>query len=123
MQGEEHWKSLKDIIFEYANHPESKFENGNQKGLMKRRFIFNGKLVYIGKEVKNLEEQALKVPKPEQYFNEDELKKKILAMTPNEAREKGIKHRSTLKRLKDRINKEKKIKFNNKTFNRLAEIK
>lgn len=39
----------------------------------------------------------------------DEVKQKILALTPEEARKLGIKHRSTLKRMKDRIIKDGKI--------------
>ncbi len=40
------------------------------------------------------------VTKSQVFINEDEIKLKILALTPEEARKLGIKHRSTLKRIK-----------------------
>lgn len=45
--------------------------------------------------------------KPQVFINEEEIKKKILALTPGEARKLGVKHISTLKRMKDRIKKGK----------------
>lgn len=109
LRGAKYWKNLADVILDYANHPESKFENGDQAGLMKRRHIIEGEIKVIGKETKNIEEQALKFSNPEEYTNILSLKKKILAMIPKEARALGIKHRSTLKRLKDNIRKGKKL--------------
>jgi hypothetical protein len=40
----------------------------------------------------------LGVTKPQIFINEEEIKKKILDLSPKEAREFGIKYRSTLKR-------------------------
>ena len=69
---------------------------------------------YIGKEANNIDEQALKVKEAQVFINEEELKNKILALTPKEAREIGIKYRSTLKKIKDKIKSGEKINFNTK---------
>jgi len=45
----------------------------------------------------------LGIKKAKAFINEEEIKQKILALTPEEARKIGIKHRSTIKRMKDRI--------------------
>lgn len=44
---------------------------------------------------------------------------KILALTPKEAREIGIKHRSTLKKIKDKIRLGAKINLNTKGVEKL----
>lgn len=97
--------------FEFVNHPESKFKNGNMNGAMKRRFVYDGELTLIGKETRNLETQCLGISKINEYTDEVELKKKILTMTPEEAREKGVLHRSTLKRWKDKIKSNENFKI------------
>lgn len=53
------------------------------------------------------------------FINEEEIKQKILALTPEEARKLVIKHRSTLKRMKDRVMKEGKINLNTKEVKKL----
>ena len=55
LQGLEYWTPLDKIIFDYTNHPESKFDNGDETGIMRRRHIINPDLRHIGKEVKNEE--------------------------------------------------------------------
>jgi len=57
--------------------------------------------------------------KQETYFNETEAKKRILKMTLKEARENGIKYRSTLKRIKDKIRQRKKVNWNGKEIRKL----
>ena len=118
LNGIKYWKSLSDIIFEYIDHPESKFKNGNETGNMSRRLISNGEIVYIGKETKNIEEQPLELRNPNEYKNIEKIKERILKMTPAEARKLGIKHRSTLKRIKDRI-KEGNVNWNTKNVRKL----
>ena len=118
LNGIKYWKSLSDIIFEYIDHPESKFKNGNETGNMGRRLISDGEIVYIGKETKNIEEQPLELRNPNEYKNIEKIKERILKMTPAEARKLGIKHRSTLKRIKDRI-KEGNVNWNTKNVRKL----
>ena len=78
---------------QYVEHLENKFDG--DLGALKRRNIHVDGLVYIGKEANNIEDQPLDVKKAQEQ--------KILALNPEEARKLGIKHRSTLKRMKDRI--------------------
>ena len=78
---------------------------------MKRKHVIGGEVRHIGKETKNIEEQFLQLNKPVEYIDEEELKKKILNMSPEEARKLGVRHRSTLTRWKDKIKKSEKIKL------------
>ena len=56
----------------------------------------------------------MKVKEAQVFINEEELRNKILALTPKEAREIGIKYRSALKKIKDKIKSGEKINFNTK---------
>ena len=100
-EGSQYFKPLSRTILQYIDHPENKFEGGI--GVLERKHIHVDGVVYIGKEANNIDEQALKVREAQVFVNEEELKKKILALTPKEAREIGIKYRSTLKKIKDKI--------------------
>ena len=51
-----YWKPLSGVVYEYLNHPESKFRNGEQSGMMKRRHLRMTKIEYIGKEANEIEE-------------------------------------------------------------------
>lgn len=117
-RGLEYWKSLADTILEYANHPESKFLNGSQNGKLERRHLKDGEITVIGKETKNIEEQSLKVERIIEYFDEKELLKKILKMTPKEAREKGV-SRPTLWKIKQKIKNRAEVNLNNKAVRKL----
>jgi hypothetical protein len=92
---------------------ENKFEG--DIGFLERKHIQPDGLVYIGKEANNIENQPLDVIGAQVFINEEEIQQKILALTPEEARKLGIKHRSTLKRMKDRIMKEGKINLDTKS--------
>lgn len=104
LRGEEHWRPLSEIILNFLDHPESKFENGKEVGIMKRRHLKNGTITFIGKETKNIDTQTLERTPAEVYFDEEEMKKKILEMTPEEAREKGV-SRDGLWRIKQKFKK------------------
>jgi hypothetical protein len=112
-KGLEYWKSLADIIFEYANHPESKFLNGSQNGKLERRHLKDGEITVIGKETKNIEEQSLEVERVIEYKSEEDKIKKILSMTLKEAKRKKV-SKSTLWEMKERLKKDPK-NFNWKT--------
>ncbi len=103
---------------QYIEHMENKFEG--DIGVLERKYIQADGLVYIGKEANNIEDQPLDVTKSQVLINEEEIKQMILALTPEEARELGIKHRSTLKRMKDRIVKEDKINLFTKEVKKLT---
>jgi len=99
---------------------ENKFDG--DIGVLKRKHIRDNGLVYIGKEANNIEDQPLDVTKPQSFINMGEIKQKILALIPEEALKMGIKHRSTLKRMKDRIMKEGRINLDTKEVKKLSNI-
>ena len=81
---------------------------------MTRKQVHVDGVVYIGTEANNIDEQALDVAKCQLFIDEEELKNKILALTPKEAREMGIIHRSSLKKIKDKIRLGNKINLKTK---------
>lgn len=85
---------------QYVEHMENKFEG--DVGVLERKHIQADDIVYIGKEANNIEDQPLEVTKPQVFINEEEVKQKILDLTPREARKCGV-DRSTFKKIKDRI--------------------
>ena len=62
--GEEFWLPLSDVFVKYCNHPESKFINGDEEGVMDRSHIKVNGIKYIGKEIK-CAETSLIDEKPE----------------------------------------------------------
>lgn len=108
-EGSQYFKPLSITILQYVDHPENKFE-GDIGGLERKQVQVDG-VVYIGKEANNIDDQALDVKKAQVFIDEGEIKRKILALTPMEAREIGIMYRSTLKKVKDRIRSENIINF------------
>ncbi|WP_235283252.1 DNA polymerase [Methanosarcina sp. 2.H.A.1B.4] len=116
-EGSKYFKPLSRTILQYVEHMENKFEG--TIGVLKRKHIQADGLVYIGKEANNIEDQPLDVTKSQVFINEEEIRQKILALTPEEARKKGIKHRSTLKRMKDRIQNEAIISLRTKSIKKL----
>ena len=76
--------------------------------------------MYIGKEANQVEMQELESNSIETYRDIEKLREFILNLTPAEAREIGIKYRSTLKKLKDRV-KEGDFKPNTKEMRKIIE--
>jgi hypothetical protein len=54
-----YWKTLKKTVEEYIDHPESKFENGERCGTMRRRHLRVDSIHYVGKEANELEETQI----------------------------------------------------------------
>jgi hypothetical protein len=73
---------------------------------LERRHVQADSIVYIGKEANNIDEQALDVRKAQEFINENAVYDFILNLTPERARELGIKHRSALAYLKKKQRKE-----------------
>jgi len=119
-QGVQYFKPLSETILQYVEHMEYKFD-GNI-GVLNRKHIWADGLVYIGKEANNIEDQPLEVTKPQIFVNMEEKMQKILDITPEIARNAGIKHRSTLKRIKDRIINDGKINLGTKEVKKLQSI-
>ncbi|UGV39818.1 hypothetical protein J7W08_06690 [Methanococcoides orientis] len=101
LQGRQYWKLLSDVFLDYINHPEAKFEG--DVGVLQRRHLKTTGCVYIGKEANKVEMQELESNHVEIYHDFEMIRKFILGLTPAEARCIGIKYRSTLKKLKDRV--------------------
>ena len=97
-QGSQYFKQLSRTIIEYANHLESNFEG--DIGVLERKHVKADSVVHIGKEANNIDEQALDVKKAQEFINEKLVYDFILNLTPERAREIGIKHRSALAYLK-----------------------
>ena len=103
------------------DNPENKFD-GDIGVLMRKQVHVDG-VFYIGKEANNIDEQGLKVKEAQVFINEEEIKRKILDLTPKEAREMGIKYRSTLKKIKDNIDSGTKFNFKTKVVKMFIELK
>ncbi|WP_250868860.1 hypothetical protein [Methanococcoides seepicolus] len=88
---------------QYVEHPEYKFDD--EIGVLERKHVHADSVIYIGKEANNIDEQELDVKRSQVFIDEEEIKRKIISLTPVEAREIGIKYRSTLKKIKDRVRK------------------
>ena len=108
-EGSQYFKPLSRTILQYVEHLENKFDG--DIGVLKRRNIQADGLVYIGKEANNIQDQPLNVTGTQVFINEEEIKQKILALTPKEARKLGIKYRSELKYLKKKA-RGKELNFN-----------
>ncbi|MCQ6963556.1 DNA polymerase [Methanolobus chelungpuianus] len=100
-QGRHLWKPLADVFLSYINHPEAKFEG--DIGVLQRRNLKPTGCVYVGKEANKIEMQELEGIHVEIYPNIEEVREFVDNLTPDEARKIGIKHRSSLKQLKDRV--------------------
>ena len=118
MNGPEYWCSLSDLLLKYLNHLESKFDGDT--GLLERRHVIADKIIYIGKEANRIEENTagLEAPITEVYQSKADLRKKILGLTLDEAKELRVSKR-TFYRLKDKVSNGKVIKLRNKTIKRL----
>lgn len=71
-------------------------------GVLERKRIHADGIVYIGKEANNIEDQPLDVTGAQVFINEGEIKQKILALTPREARKCEV-DRSNLNKIKNRV--------------------
>lgn len=116
-EGSQYFKSLSRTILQYVEHMENKFQG--DIGVLKRKQIQADGLVYIGKEDNNIEDQPLDITGAQVFINEEELKQKILDLSPKEAKKLGIRYRSTLKKIKDRILKDGKINMRTKEIKKL----
>ena len=99
MSGIQYWKPLSDVIMDYIDHPESKFEG--EIGVLERKRIESVCLVYIGKETRNLDTQILEKERIESYTNSVGFGEFVVGLSPKEAKKYGIMHRSTLLRWKN----------------------
>jgi hypothetical protein len=115
-EGSQYFKPLSRTILQYVEHMENKF--GGNIGVLERKHIQADSLIYIGKEANNIEDQPLDVTGAQVFINEEDIKQNILSLSPKEAREFGIKYRSTLNKLKNRV-KEGDFKLDTKEIRKI----
>ena len=119
--GEKFWKDLKQIFWEYLNHPESKFD-GN-KGILQRKHIKPNRIIVIGKESNSLEESEILGLDENSYqiFENQSLdiKKIILNLTPKGAKSIGI-SKNQLYRMKKSI-RGGTVNFRKKTIKKIKD--
>ncbi|MEX0764221.1 MAG: hypothetical protein WEC35_07645 [Nitrosopumilaceae archaeon] len=121
MQGIQFWKSMEQIFWDYVNHSESKF-NGNVS-ILQRKNLKITNIAYIGKESNDLEESEVVGIDDEtylQYQNEKIPIKKILNLTPKEAKKCGI-VKTQLYRIR-KVIKSETFRFRKKTLQKLMRM-
>jgi len=97
-EGSHYFKPLSRTIMQYVEHLEHKFDG--DIGILERKHVHADSVIYIGKEANNIDEQELDVKKAQEFVDEKLVYGFILNLTPEKAREIGIKHRSALAYLK-----------------------
>ncbi|MEZ5336491.1 MAG: hypothetical protein R2741_15375 [Methanolobus sp.] len=117
MQDSHYFRQLSRTIIEYANYPKAKFDG--ETGILERKHIHADSVIYIGKEANNIDEQALDVKKVQEFVNEKAVYDFILNLTPERARELGIKHRSALAYLKKKA-KEGELNFKSRNVRKVV---
>jgi hypothetical protein len=118
-QGAEYFKSLNRTIFQYADHPEYKYEG--DIGQMIRRHIHADSVVLIGKEANNIDDQPLDIYQAQVFINKQEIMDKILQLDAEMGRRVGIAYRGTLKRIQDKIRLTGDINLNARFMRGLAD--
>jgi hypothetical protein len=109
---------LRPVLLDYIDHPEAKFK-GNI-GVLQRRHLKPKGCVYIGKEANKIVMQELESNHVEIYHDIEKIREFILNLTPDKAREIGIKYRSTLSKLKNR-EKEGNFKLDTKEMRKIIQ--
>lgn len=104
--GIEYWKSISGIIREYIVHPESKFDG--DIGFLKRKHVHVSDVVYIGKEVKKVNQQILGLTLVTEYQNRKEIYDRILKLSNKEAEKSGV-TRSAVWKIKKKIKDGKRV--------------
>jgi len=79
---------LFSVSFSLTQYLENKFDG--DFGVLARKHIQANDFVYIGKEANNIEDQPLDVIGAQVFVDEKDIRQKILALTPEEARKLGI---------------------------------
>ncbi len=97
-------------------HPEHKFDGSI--GVLERKHVQADGVVYIGKEANNIDDQALDVKQAQEFIDEKLVYDFVLKLSPEKAREIGIKHRSVLVYLKKKAN-EGDLNFKSKNISKI----
>jgi len=114
MYGSIYWKPLYNEIMKYIDHEEHKLDG--DIGLLQRKKINTNEIILIGKEVNDLENESLNELFVGTYLKSDDIKNLITSLTPKIARQIGIKQRSSLKKIKDKVRNKDKLNYNSKNI-------
>ena len=117
MRGTSYWKDIRQIFWDYVNHPESKFDG--ETGNLRRKNLLVSNIVTIGKESYDLEETdilGLDETSVLEYNNTKLTIKKFFEMKPKDA--KKIFGKNQYFRIKKAI-KNGKFKPRRKTLEKL----
>ena len=116
-----YWKSLNEMLDDYANHKEVK-SGGDIVGLLPRLRMKIGKntIKFVGKEVVNLD-AANTIGIEDNYTIYDNLTDKILDIRPRDSYKLGI-SRSNLISLQKKIRENKMAKLHKKTIEKLKRV-
>lgn len=95
LQGSQYWKPFNDVLWQYVNHPEAKFDG--DVGVLSRKHVTVNSVTHIGKESNNLEEaEILGVQKDDYVFYGSVVeqllahKEKISQAEPKDVKRYGI---------------------------------
>lgn len=123
MRGLKYWKRFVDVFWQYAYHPEAKFDGDT--GLLARKHVVISSVRHIGKESNNLESaEAIGVHESDYVYYDNPIKKikahqdVIFAAKPRDVRKYGISQR-TLYDLKLAISNGKTEAIKSKTICRI----
>ena len=118
MRGTSYWKDIRQIFWDYVNHPESKFDG--ELGSLARKHLQVSRVITIGKEANDLEEAELFGLDEESYvkYYNPTINTKILEMTPKDAIMLGI-SKNQLYRFKNAI-RNKQFHPTKKTISKLC---
>jgi hypothetical protein len=99
LEGMQYWKPFNDVLWQYINHPEAKFDG--DIGVLSRKHVTINSVIHIGKESNNLEEaEVLGVQKDDYVFYGSDVErlaasKDILMMAePKDVKQFGITQRT-----------------------------
>ena len=126
MSGNQYWRSMDSIFFDYLDHKEAKFDG--DVGMLKRRSLIVKSMINIGKESNNLEESevfGVRDGDYQIYRNENDILKKehemndhIIRLKIKDVEEYGI-NKLQLIRMKNKIRKCERLKLSAKIKRRL----
>jgi hypothetical protein len=119
MQGQQYFKTMDDELWDYINHPESKSEG--DIGVLRRRHITVDKIVYIGKEGDQIEQNLSGLGKVNYntYRNPKDILSKILSLSWKDANKAGVSKREYYNLIRD-AKKGNLPNLRNKTLRRLG---
>lgn len=88
---------------------------------MKRRHLHIDRVIFVGKEANNIDDQPLDVWQAQVFVNKQEIMDNDTGINSEMGRKVGIAYRDTLKRIRDKIRRTGYINLNAKFMRELAD--